>query len=131
MELDLLWAALSGAALAAIADRLFTGILLSDRYNRHPEIWREGRSERDRILAALALSLLTAAAFVALASKIGQTDLRGGLKLAAMIWLIGPLPLLLANAMFIKIDPRIAAGHAAGWLAKLLLIGAATAWFLP
>ncbi len=131
MELDLLWAALSGAVLAAIADRLFTGVLLSDRYNRHPEIWREGRSERDRILAALVLSLLTAAAFVALASKIGQTDLRGGLKLAAMIWLIGPLPLLVGNAMFIKIDPRIAAAYAAGWLAKLLLIGAATAWFLP
>lgn len=131
MELDLLWAALSGAVLATIADRLFSGIILSDRYNRHPEIWREGRSARGRLLAALAMSLLTAAAFVALAAKIGQTDLPGALKLASMIWLIGPLPLLLDNAAAIKLDHRITAGHAAGWLAKLLLIGAATAWFLP
>ena len=65
-----------------------------------------------------------------LANKLGQTDLRGALKLAAMIWLIGPLPLLAANAMFIRIDHLVTASHAAGWLAKLLLIGAVTAWFL-
>ena len=47
-----------------------------------------------------------------------------------MIWLIGPLPLLLANALFIKIDPLVTASHAAGWLAKLLLCGAAVAFFL-
>ena len=47
-----------------------------------------------------------------------------------MIWLIAPLPLLAANAMFIKVDHLVTASHAAGWLAKLLLIAAVTAWFL-
>ena len=129
MDLNLVWAVLAGAVLGSLADWLFAGVLFRSRYQLQPEIWRGG-PEGKRIAAALVLALITSAAFVLLANKLGQTDLRGGLKLAAMIWLIGPLPVLLANAMFIKIDPRIAAGHAAGWLAKLLLIGAVTAWFL-
>ena len=129
MDLNLVWAALAGAVLGSLADWLFAGVLFHGRYQRHPEVWRGG-SEGKRIAAAQALALITSAAFVLLANKLGQTDLRGGLKLAAMIWLIGPLPLLAANAMFIKIDPLVTASHAAGWLVKLLLIGAATAWFL-
>jgi hypothetical protein len=35
------------------------------------------------------------------------------------------------NAMFIKIDNLVTASHALGWLAKLLLIAAAAAYFLP
>ena len=130
MDLNLVWAALAGAVLGSLADWLFAGVLFHGRYQLHPEVWRQG-AEGKRIAAAQALSLVTSAAFVLLASKLGQTDPRGALKLAAMIWLIGPLPLLVANAMFIKIDPLVTASHAAGWLFKLLLIGAATAWFLP
>jgi hypothetical protein len=131
MDLNLVWAALLGALLAAIADWLFSGFLMRDRYLRTPETWRPGAQESGRIAAAMALSLLTAAAFVALAAKLHQTDARGALKLAAMIWAIGPLPLLLANHLFIRIDPLVTASHAAGWLAKLLLIAAAAAWLLP
>jgi hypothetical protein len=131
MDLNLVWATLLGALLGSLADWLFAGLIFHDRYQKHPEVWRTGVGERRRILAAQALSLLTAAAFVVLAAKLHQTDARGALKLAAMVWLIAPLPLLLANAMFIKIDPMVTASHAAGWLAKLLLIAAATAWLLP
>ena len=130
MAMNLIWATLAGAVLGSLADWLFAGILFHDRYNVYPEVWRGG-SERGRIVAAQALALVTAGAFVALAAKLGQTDMAGALKLAAMIWLIAPLPLLLANALFIKIDHLVTASHAAGWLAKLLLIAAATAWFLP
>lgn len=132
MQLGLLWAALAGAILGSLADWLFAGILFHERYRRTPEIWRAGveTGEKGRILLAQALALLTAAAFAALAAKLGQTDWSGALKLAAMIWLIAPLPLLLANALFIRIDPLVTASHAAGWLAKLLLCGAAVALFL-
>ena len=129
MDLNLIWAVLSGTALAALADWLFAGLLFRRRYQFHPETWRRGPLG-PRVAATQALALLTSAAFVLLANKLGQTDLRGALKLAAMIWLIGPLPLLAANALFIRIDPRVTASHAAGWLVKLLLIGAAAAWFL-
>lgn len=131
MDLNLVWATLAGALLGSLADWLFMGVLFHGRYQVHPEVWRPGVGERSRILAAQAISLIAAAAFAALAWKLHQTDVRGALKLAAMIWLIAPLPLLLANAMFIKIDHLVTASHAAGWLVKLLLFGTATAWFLP
>jgi hypothetical protein len=129
MDLNLVWAALAGAVLGSLADWLFAGVIFHGRYDLHPDTWRRG-AEGKRIAAAQALALITSAAFVALASKLGQTDLSGAVKLAAMIWLIAPLPLLAANAMFIKVDHLVTASHAAGWLAKLLLIAAATAWFL-
>ena len=131
MDLNLVWAALAGALLGSLADWLFMGVIFHGRYQVHPEVWRPGVGERGRIVAAQALALLSSAAFVALAFKLHQTDVRGALKLAVMIWLIAPLPLLAANAMFIKIDHLVTASHAAGWLAKLLLFAAATAWFLP
>jgi hypothetical protein len=129
MDLNLVWAVLVGALLGSLADWLFAGIFFHKRYFLHAEVWRTG-NEKWRIPAAQAFALVTAAAFVALAWKLGQTDLRGTLKLAAMIWLIAPVPMLVTNAMFIKIDHLVTASHAAGWLVKLLLIGAATAWFL-
>jgi hypothetical protein len=70
---------------------------------------------------------VTSTAFVALADVLGLVHLIAALKLAAMIWLIAPLPLLVTNSLFIKIDPLVTASHAAGWLAKLLLIAVATA----
>ena len=74
--------------------------------------------------------MLTSVAFVTLANMLGQIDLPGTLKLAGMVWLIAPLPLLVTNGLFIKIDPLVTASHVAGWLVKLLLIAAATAVLL-
>lgn len=123
-------ASVVGAILGSIADWIFAGVLFHDRYQRHPEIWRTGTSETLRIGAAQILCLMTSVAFVALASTLNLVDLRGTLKLAAMVWLIAPLPLLVTNSLFIKIDPLVAGSHAAGWLAKLLLIAGATAVFI-
>lgn len=114
-------AVVAGGLLGSLADWLFAGVLFHSRYQRHPDTWRAGRNERGRIVAAQALSLVTSAGLVMLSLRLGQTDLRGVAKLAAMIWLIGPLPLLVANHLFIRIDPLVTASHAAGWLAKLLL----------
>jgi len=131
MDLHLIWATLIGAVLGSLADWLFSGVIFHGRYQVYPEVWRAGAgSERSRIILAQMLALVTSGAFVLLAWKLHQTDFTGNLKLAAMIWLIGPLPLLLANALFIKIDHLVTASHAAGWLVKLLLIAAVTAWML-
>ena len=129
MNLHLVWATLLGGVLGSLADWLFAGVLFHSRYQVYPEVWRAG-NERMRIVGAQILAFVTAAAFVALAVKLHQTDISGALKLAAMIWLIGPLPLLLGNALFIKLDNLVTASHAAGWLVKLLLIGAVTAWMV-
>lgn len=127
MDWRIFAASIVGAILGSIADWIFAGVLFHDRYQRHPEIWRTGTSETLRIGGAQILCLLTSTAFVALAEMLGAVDLIGALKLGAMIWLIAPLPLLIANSVFIKIDPLVTTTHAAGWLVKLLLIGVATA----
>ena len=127
MDRHVFAASIVGAMLASIADWIFAGVLFHGRYQRHPEVWRTGGSEGLRIGGAQLLCLLTSVAFVELATMLGQVDLAGALKLAGMVWLIAPLPLLVANALFIKIDPLVTASHASGWLVKLLLIAAATA----
>jgi len=130
MDWHIFAASIVGAILGSLADWVFAGVLFHDRYQRHPEVWRTGGSETLRIGGAQVLSLLTAVAFVALAVMLGQVDFAGALKLAAMVWLIAPLPMLVTNALFIKIDPLVTASHATGWLAKLLLIAIATAIIL-
>ena len=127
MDWRIFAASIVGAILGSIADWVFAGLLFHSRYQQHPEVWRTGTSETLRIGGAQVLCLLTSVAFVALADTLGLVDLSGALKLAAMIWLIAPLPLLVTNSLFIKIDPLVTASHAVGWLVKLLLIAAATA----
>jgi len=130
MDWHVFAASIVGAVLGSIADWVFAGVLFHARYQRHPEVWRSGGSESLRIGGAQILCLLTSLAFVALASTLGTVYLAGTLKLAAMIWLVAPLPLLVTNALFIKIDPLVTASHAAGWLVKLLLIAVATVIFI-
>lgn len=130
MHLSLLWAVLAGAILGSLADWLFAGVLFHDRYKAHPEVWRPTSNDAKRVTLAQLTTLVTAGAFTGLAYRLGQIDLKDALTLAAMVWLIAPLPLLVVNGLFIKIDWMVTASHAAGWLAKLLLCGVAVAFFL-
>ncbi|HZC38389.1 MAG TPA: DUF1761 domain-containing protein [Sphingomicrobium sp.] len=116
--------------VASLTDWLFMGVLFHERYKAFPEIWRDAKDETRRIILAQAFAALTAIGFVVLASRLGSTTLQTALPLAAAIWVIGPLPLLLGNHLFIKLDPGVTFSHAAGWLVKLLLIGAVTAALL-
>ncbi len=130
MSFTMIGAIVSGAGLGTLADWLFAGVLFHDRYQRHPEIWRDGGDERGRILVAQALAIITSAALVLLAGWLDKTSLKAAALLAAAIWLIGPLPILVGNHLFIKLDPMVTASHALGWLVKLLLVAGAIALFL-
>jgi hypothetical protein len=46
-------------------------------------------------------------------------------KLAAAIWLIGPLPLILTDAAFMKLHRVFVASYALGWLVKLMIVAVA------
>ena len=129
-HLALLWATLAGAVLGSLADWLFAGVLFHERYKIYPEVWRPTDSDVRRVILAQLTTLITAGAFTLLAYRLDQVHLKNALALAGMIWLIGPVPLLIGNGLFIKIDWLITASHAAGWLVKLLLCGAAVAFFL-
>lgn len=120
----------AGFIVASLSDWLFMGVLFHDSYKAFPEVWRDAKDERRRILIAQAFSAMTSVGFVMLAAKLQIVLFEPAIKLAAMIWAIGPLPLLFGNHLFIKLDPKVTLGHALGWLVKLALIGCVTAWLL-
>src|SRR3569623_1217157 len=97
MNLHLLWAILLGALLGSLADWLFAGVLFHHRYQRFPEVWRSG-NERQRIVAAQALAVVTAAAFVLLAWKLRQTAPRGDIPASGFLaGHVGGEPVLLSR----------------------------------
>jgi len=57
-------------------------------------------------------------------------SLGAALRVAFEIWLIGPLLLVLTNALFMKVQPTIAIAHSLGWLVKLGVAAGATILFL-
>jgi hypothetical protein len=116
------FAVLAGGIVSSMTDWLFMGDWLYRRYNAHPEIWRvHGGDETKAILWASALPFLTCGVFDAVCVGLHLRSYGATLKLALAVWLIGPLPLIIVNSLFIKIEAGIAAAHAVGWLVKLLV----------
>lgn len=114
--------------VAMFTDWFFGGVLFHDKYMAHPEIWRYigKRPEENRAVAwSVALGFATCAAFVIACQIFQVRGLTHALELAALVWLIAPLPLLITNALFIKMHPLTVVAHSLGWLAKLLIAGAA------
>ena len=126
------FAVLAGSVASSMTDWLFMGDWLYKRYDRHPEIWRfrGGQGEMKAIVWASLLPLLTCAVFTLLCGRLHLYSYSATLKLALAIWLIGPLPMTIANALFVKLTPAIAASHALGWLVKLAIAGIAVALIL-
>lgn len=130
MPSHVIFAIVLGAFLSTLIDWVFAGILFHDRYRMYPEIWRQTDGEALRILFAQAFVLMTSIAFMMVAFEVHQTALAAASRLAVLVWLIAPLPILATNAMFIKIDHMVTLSHAVGWLAKLLVIAASVSLFL-
>jgi hypothetical protein len=54
----------------------------------------------------------------------------GAMKLAIAVWLIGPFPMLLTNAAFMKLHRVFVASYSIGWLVKLIVVALAVGIFL-
>jgi hypothetical protein len=91
------------------------------------EIWRQG-AERRAIALTSPLPFLTCGVFAYVIVWLGLHSLASALKLAAAVWLIGPLPLILANAAFMKLHRVFVAFYAAGWLVKLMIVAVVITW---
>jgi hypothetical protein len=130
MDFATIAAVIVSAVLVGLADWFFGGILFHDKYNAYPEVWRPRETNRYAIIVAQVLAVISAIAFVVMASKLQQTDFSQALTLAFWIWLIGPVPIYLTNFSFMKLHWQIVAGQLTGWLVKLLLMGLVTAAFL-
>lgn len=116
-------AVLAGGAASSMTDWLFMGDFVYKRFDTHPEIWRVsgGKSETGAIVWSTVLAFVTCAVFDFLCVRLGLLSYSSAVGLAVGIWLAATLPMLAANAIWIKISAPIAASHAAGWLIKLLI----------
>ena len=124
----------AAGTIATFTDWLFMGVLFHERYDRHPEVWREGiRAGRERgaILWSCALDYVSAAAVVLLCAVTGTVGIWPALLVAALAWIAGPLAMQITNGLFIKFDPLLTASHAFGWLARFLVAGLAAGLALP
>ncbi len=120
--------ALGAGAITSMTDWLFAGDWLHRRFT-YPEVWRQG-SESRAIALTSPLPFLTCLVFVYVAARLGLNSIFGASKLAIAIWVIGPLPLILTNAAFMKLHRVFVISYAIGWLVKLAIVAIAAGWFL-
>jgi hypothetical protein len=125
-------AALASGIVSLMTDWLFMGDWLYKRYDKHPEIWRYsgGHGETRAIIWTSLLPFLTCSVLVYACARLHLSSASATLELALAVWLIGPLPLTIANSLFMKLTPAIATAHALGWLVKLTLAGLAVWLFV-
>jgi len=118
-----------GSGIAtSMTDWFFAGDWLHRRFT-YPEIWRQGNESRAVVLSS-PLPFLTCLAFTCLTARLHLNSIGSALKLAAAIWLIGPLPLILTNAAWMKLHRVFVVSYSTGWLVKLGIVAIAVGWFL-
>lgn len=120
--------ALGSGLVTSMTDWFFAGDWLHKRFT-YPEIWRQG-AESKAIALTSPLPFLTCFAFAYVAARLGLNSISGAGKLAVAIWAIGPLPLILTNAAFMKLHRVFVTSYAIGWLVKLLIVAVSVGWFL-
>jgi len=127
-----LLAVLVSGFIFSLTDWFFAGILFHGKYAAHPQIWRlaPGKSEARSIVGSVALGFFTAAAFMGACAVFAAHGYLRTIELAGLCWLMVPLPLLVTNALWIKMHPLVVVSHSLGWLAKLCVAALAAGWFL-
>jgi hypothetical protein len=118
---------LGAGVITSLTDWFFAGDWIHRRYT-YPEIWRQG-AESKAIALTSPLPFLTCGVFAILSAKLGLTALGAG-RVAVALWVIGPLPLILTNAAFMKLHRVFVVSYAIAWLVKLELAALAAGWFL-
>jgi hypothetical protein len=129
-----LLAVLVAGIAACCADWLFAGVLFHKKYLAYPEVWRPGLLQgRDAgpIAWSTFLGLVSVAAFMAACGKFEIQGYGATLGFASLVWLMVPVPLIITNALFMKIHPLIVVSHSLGWLAKLVLAALVAGWLSP
>ena len=116
------------SVVTSLTDWFFAGDWLHQRYS-YPEVWRQG-VETKAIALTSPLPFLTCGGFACVCAWLHLHSMGGAAKLAGAVWLIGPLPLMLTNAAFLKLHRVFVASYAIGWFIKLEIAAIAVGWFL-
>jgi hypothetical protein len=114
--------------VTSLTDWFFAGDWLHKRFT-YPEIWRKDAETRAIALTS-PLPFVTCGLFTLVLAWLGLHSLATTTILALAVWLIGPLPLILTNAAFIKLHRFFVVSYSAGWLLKLMIVALAVSWFL-
>ncbi|HEY1902907.1 MAG TPA: hypothetical protein VGG56_10770 [Terracidiphilus sp.] len=119
---------IGSGCLSSLTDWFFAGDWIHRRFT-YSEIWRKGGEGR-AIALTIPLPFLTCTIFAYSAARLGLHSVPDALKLAAAVWLIGPVPLILTYAAFIKLHRVFVILNALGWLIKLTIVAILVGWFL-
>lgn len=119
---------IAAGVVSSLTDWFFAGDWIH-RHFTYPEAWRKGNETRAIALTS-PLPFLTCGVFAWLAARLGMRSIPSALELALAIWIIGPLPLILTNAAFIKLHRVFVTSYATGWLVKLSLAALAVGFIL-
>ncbi len=105
-----------------MTDWFFNSDWLYKRYDQHPEVWRfRGGGESKAVAWASGMPVVTCGLFAIACGWLNLHSPRQTMTAALLIWGMAPLPLIVANSLFVKIAPAIAASHVLSWLVKLAL----------
>jgi hypothetical protein len=119
---------LGAGVVSSLTDWMFAGDWIHTRFT-YAEVWRKGNEGRAVALTS-PLPFLTCGVFAYLAARLGVHSVASAVRLAVEVWLIGPLPLILTNAAFIKLHRVFVVAYAMGWLVKLVVVALAVGLFL-
>jgi len=119
---------IGAGVVSSLTDWFFAGDWIHRRHT-YPEIWRQGE-ESKAIALTSPLPFVTCGVFAFVAARLGLHSVSSALKLAVAVWVIGPLPLILTNAAFMKLHRVFVVSYAIGWLTKLVIVAVAVGWFL-
>ena len=114
--------------LSSLTDWFFAGDWIHRRYT-YPEVWRQGVEARAIALTS-PLPFLTCGVFTCVIAWLGLHSVSSVVKLAFAVWLIGPLPLILTNAAFMRLHRVFVMSYCIGWLVKLSIVALAVGWFI-
>lgn len=128
-----LLAVVLSAAAGSMTDWLFMGMLFHKKYLETPEIWRSrpGQSEAGKITVSTLLGTLASAIFLFLGHWTGAIhSIIGVLSLAVLVTIMGPVPVILSNLLYVKMSPWLGLSHSLGWLARFGVTGFLGMWLL-
>jgi hypothetical protein len=114
---------ISGVA-SSITDMIFMGMLFRNKYKEAAEMFRlqEGQSTGSSILASAVIGLVGSGAFIYLCMWTGALTVpHAELRMAAIVWLAAPVPVILSNVVWTKLHPLLGLSHSLGWLARFVI----------
>jgi len=117
-------AAILASVLSSFTDWYFFGIMFHDRYHSTPGVWRQYKDKKDEIKSVTIGTLYGSVTSIVFVISCAYWDIYGylpALITAGILWIMIPMPLLLSNAQFMKIDRRLVISHGLGWLARLVV----------